>query len=240
MSRVATDFRFDGLTVRVSCGERGHLAWLEEFLTPWFEIVPPGAAECEVAIVEDEHEYERRLAIAPGPEAATAHCFSLDSGSVRLPLWPADGGGRVVFDPRLRAFYEVARGRVEVLVRPRDLSARFAAMRVVRELAQERSRANGCLLLHAAALSLNDRTFLIAGEKGAGKTSLVVASLLGKAGRFVSNDRIVVGVDAEGAVAHGMPTLVSVRPPTLEAHPDLRRGLELAGYHHLRALRETG
>jgi hypothetical protein len=232
--------RFDGLAVRVSSRDRSHLAWLEEFFTPWFEVVAAGECECEVAIVADDREYARRLAGGARSDGAVAHCFALDRGSLQLPLGLSLADGTIVFDRRLRAFYEVgaAPRRVRVLVRPNDLSVRFAIMRIVRELAQERARSNGHLLLHAAALSLGDRTYVIAGPKGAGKTSLLVGSLLAGEGRFVSNDRIVVGIDSEGAVVHGMPTLVSVRHPTLDAYPDLRRGLERSSYHHLHALGE--
>lgn len=241
-SREEIGVRFDGLTVRIYCRDRGHLAWLEEFLTPWFESVPAQEGECEVVIAVDGDEYDRRLAQGPRAEAASAHCFSLDSGAVRLPLWSSKAGKQIVFDERLRVFYEVedAARRVTVLTRPDDLSVRFAAMRIVRELAQERACSMGHLLLHAAALSIDGRSFVIAGAKGAGKTSLLVASLLGGSGRFVSNDRIVVRLDAAGASVHGMPTLVSVRHPTLEAYPDLRRELERKRYDHMRALGEAG
>jgi hypothetical protein len=234
--------RFDGLTVRISCRDRGHLAWLEEFLTPCFEIAPAREGECEVAIVADEDEYERHLKSGPRSDGASAHCFSLDRGAVRLPFWPLNAGEQTVFDERLRVFYDVeeAASRVTVLTRPDNLSVRFAAMRIIRELAQERARSKGHLLLHAAALSIDGRVFVIAGAKGAGKTSLLLASLLGGAGRFVSNDRIVVRLDADGAAVHGMPTLVSVRHPTLEAYPDLGRALEIRRYHHLRSLGEAG
>jgi hypothetical protein len=241
-SRDAIGVRFDGLTVRICCRDRGHLAWLEEFLTPWFESVPAGEGVGEVMIAADGDEYDRRVAQGPRADAAAVHCFSLDSGAVRLPLWSSESDRQIVFDQRLRAFYEVeeAARRVTVLTRPDDLSVRFAAMRIVRELAQERARSRGHLLLHAAALSIDGRSFAIAGAKGAGKTSLLVASLLGGSGRFVSNDRIVVRLGADGASVHGMPTLVSVRAPTLEAHPDLRREIERKRYDHMRVLGEAG
>jgi hypothetical protein len=234
--------RFDELTLRVSCAEHSHLAWLREFLTPWFDFVPASEGECEVAVVADETEYGRRLESGPLGAGATAHCFSLDNGAVHLPLWKSRPTERMAFDRRLGVFYRIGeRGRrVEVLGRPRHLALRFAAMRVIRELALAQARTSDRLLVHAAALEMDGRTVLIAGPKGAGKTSLLIASLLDTAARFVSNDRVVVVLDPHGVTAHGMPTLVSIRKPTLDAHPDVRRRLERSGYHHLDSLAESG
>lgn len=233
-------FFFDGLTVRVVCAARADLVWLGEFLAPWFE-GSSGDADCRVDLIADDREYGTSLDRATRSACDDVRCFSLDSGELRLPSWQ-ESGALFVRDDRLRRLYAVegSPARVRILTAVGNLRARFAAMRVVRELAMERARARGRLLLHAACMAAGADAFLIAGPKGAGHTSLLLRGLMQTAGRFVSNDRVVVRVASGHVVAQGMPTIVSIRRQTLDMDPALRQRLEgTPSRHWLTASEET-
>jgi hypothetical protein len=68
-------------------------------------------------------------------------------------------------------------------------------------------------LLHAAGVVINDRAWLICGEKGAGKSTLQINVGLG-GGSLLSADRTYVRAAAEGPVAHGYPARASLRRDT--------------------------
>ena len=223
--RHATVVSWQGLRIGISAPAAADLEWLLAFLTPWFDL-DDGPADCRVELVADDAAY-RRVEADAGPRQLV-HCFSLDSGALLLPVARNAGGDEVLFDARLRAAYLVERAtRVVRIVAPAgNLSARFAAMRIARELAMERARSDGHLLLHAACLAAGDDALLVAAPKGGGKTSVLLGGLLDGGFRFVSNDRVAVRASAFGYVARGIPTLVSVRRATLDWNPPLCRRVE--------------
>jgi hypothetical protein len=95
-------------------------------------------------------------------------------------------------------------------------------MRAVREIAAIGMRGEaGCLDLHAAAFAVKDRAVLLIGPKRAGKTTLLSSALGSGRARLVANDRVFVDTRRHPALAAGMPTLVSIRPDTIERFPRL-------------------
>lgn len=76
--------------------------------------------------------------------------------------------------------------------------------------------------LHGAVLEHNGRGILLAGPKGAGKTSFTVGALRNLAGcRYVTNDKSVVD---DRLRAHALPYSAAVAPGTLSAAPELADG----------------
>lgn len=75
--------------------------------------------------------------------------------------------------------------------------------------------------LHAAAFTSGNRAVVIAGAKGAGKTSLLCHAIVSAGAALVSNDRTFVDVGQTPPAAEGIPTVVSVRGDTLRAFPQL-------------------
>jgi hypothetical protein len=95
------------------------------------------------------------------------------------------------------------------------------------------------LLLHAGSLVLDDRAVVIAGPKGAGKTTLLLHLLRAAGAGFVANDRVVVGAGTLPRV-RGMPSIVAIRPGTLERLPRLRARLGTSPATHWLTLDEVG
>lgn len=234
-------FAYDGLTIGVHSHDSADLFWLEEFLAPSFTPREGVMADCTVALAVDDHAYNETLRWGPDADNRQVGCFALDGGLVSLPLWASAGEERVIFDKGCKVFYFANRdsSRICVLTAPRNLNARFALMRVVREFAMMHSWARGSLVIHGAALAVGDSGIIIAGPKGAGKTSLLVYCLQAADARFVSNDRVVVDLAQSEPVARGMPTLVTIRDQTLDLFPELERRLSRTRYDHRLALTEV-
>lgn len=233
-------FQYDTLTVRVESRDPSPLPWLREFLTPSFAVVHGAEADWTVEFVVEDDAYAEIL--RSGSHAGQQlDCFILDRGTVRLPLWAATHGERILFDRALRVFYCVARDRplARIVTASQNLAARFALMKVVRELAMSASRTARTLVLHAAALATKSGGVIIAGPKGAGKTTLLTHALCGSGVRFIANDRVAVDLNGTEPVVRGMPTLVTLRYRMLEVFSELEAPLLDCGYDHRLALGEA-
>lgn len=79
----------------------------------------------------------------------------------------------------------------------------------------------GCPLIHGASVVLNGRRFVITGDKGAGKTTLMLALL--RAGHDVEGDEHVV-LEPDGAIAR--PRTLRVKPGSLRVVSGLPAGIE--------------
>jgi hypothetical protein len=262
-------FAYKGLTVRVESADPLPLVWLEEFLTPAFTVEPTAVADCHVTLVVDDRKYRDTMQRGPRSDCEPVGCFTFDGRLARLPLWRPAGepsqknatepqcsrlltvsascttpgeADRVVFDPDSEVFYFVTHDstRVHILTGRHHPSRRIALMRVVREFAMSRVRADESFVLHAAAVALGGHGIVIAGPKGAGKTSLLIHLLLHQAdGAFVSNDRVVVDVEGSVPWVRGMPTVVTIRDDTLHLFPAFGAAVRQAGYDERLALNEV-
>jgi hypothetical protein len=225
--------------VQAVTGDPVTLSWLEEFLSPSFESLPDLEADCRVALIEDLDAYRATLALGSASTGESADTFALDRQVLAFPRWA--GPHLTVWHEKAALFYRVdAGGRTfVVLTEPGNLAARVGLMRAVRELAMGRAGERG-LLLHAAAVGVGRRVVVIAGPTAAGKTTLLVHLLRSGAGavRYVANDRVRVSLPEAGPRARGMPTIVTLRPRTLELFPGLAGRLRDRGYQVQRGLRE--
>ena len=224
---VATVVRLTGgdATISVTSAVAAPVQWLEEFLAPWFRADPDGTAGATVTLTLDRERFHA-LRLGVGTGAALADTFVLDSRVTRCPAVERPRGRWTVVDEAMGVAYVVERDRasVEVVAPADEPGARVALMRVVRELATGGAVRRGALLLHAGALVLGDQAVVVAGPKGAGKTTLLLHLLHAAGTRFVANDRVVVGTGTPPRV-RGMPSIVAIRPGTLERLPRLRARL---------------
>lgn len=222
MSLEQRSFGYGATTVCVTSRDGCTLAWLEEFLCPPFERRGASASDARVSFDVSEERYGSLASDQARGPAREVPCFALDTRIVRLPA-RVEPGLTTAFDAQLGCFYAVSPDAVEVVARPGSEGRRTGLMRVLREIATQGFRRGArALELHAAALELGERGALLAGPKHAGKTTLLVHALAGAGGRarLVANDRVFVSL-GEPPVVHGVPTIVSVRPDTLEMLPRL-------------------
>jgi len=172
-------FSYNGLTVRVSSTDSSHLTWLEEFLSPHFEVGGGVAYDCKVALTADSIRYENVLRKGAKPDGLQIGCFALDSNVVRLPLWVSSSDEQIIFDEKCGVFYVISGNRPDfsILTYNDNKRARTPLMRVVREFAMNHSHRTGCLVIHGSAFVVGGRGVVIAGPKRAGRTTLLIPVL---------------------------------------------------------------
>lgn len=97
----------------------------------------------------------------------------------------------------------------------------------------------GWLICHAAGVVLDahqNQAIALAGLSGGGKSTLMLTLMEGEQSRFVSNDRLFIKVEGDGALAAGVPKLPRVNPGTLLNNPRLRSLLPAARQQALTTL----
>lgn len=231
---------YEGLHIRVSANPKD-LDWLEEFLLPWFAATgdPP---DVTVTLSHDRSRFQALLARG----AAGGHCqaLMLDTRTVDLPRWNAEGNGLVLYDDAHRLFYRVSDQHIELVAETAHADQRLDLMRVVRELAMGVAQVQGHRFLHASAFARHGRAAIITGRRKAGKTSLLTYVLSQSPADYLSNDRLLVRPDTtttnlRGITLRGMPTIVSIRDGTLALFPGMGADIARRGYRSRASLADT-
>ncbi|MEC3978924.1 hypothetical protein [Amycolatopsis sp. H20-H5] len=105
-------------------------------------------------------------------------------------------------------------------------AARFFAVRLVRQAMTAQLLEHDAVYAHTAALVRADRGLLIAGPKGAGKTTTLLSALRLVGGDFVTNDRLLLRRDPDGGtVGYAWPMHLRATASTLRAVPGMTRFL---------------
>ncbi|AEA23494.1 MULTISPECIES: hypothetical protein [Pseudonocardiaceae] len=114
-----------------------------------------------------------------------------------------------------------------ITVHASDLdAARFFAARLVRQAMTAQLLEHDAVYAHAAALVHAGHGLLIAGPKGAGKTTTLLSALRLVGGDFVTNDRLLLHCDPDGGtVGHAWPMHLRATASTLHAVPGMSRFL---------------
>jgi hypothetical protein len=243
--------RFESSVFRITAPDAADLTWLADFLACGFEPVDAsspsheapaalptvpspsergaraGARVHEVELVIDPVAYRDLRARGRTDTGPDLEGFAQDSQPSMLEPWQSSPDVVTVRNRKLPGFYRLFRARaaVEILVGDKTSRYRTTLMRVVRELAMDRVVATGGVLVHGAAVAANQRVIVVSGPKRCGKTTLLLSLLASTDTAYVSNDRCVLRVDADGAFVRGLPTIVSMRKNSLDAFPRLREQL---------------
>jgi len=189
--------------------------WLDEFLRPAYDPLPPGVDGPTVVVSSD-----RSPSVFPPPEGSTVvgvqPCFALDREVAGHRAWRS-GDVIVVSDERYGTQYCVGPQAVHIVREDSSVRSRASVMRVVRELTTAQALADGTRMqLHGAALGRDGPIVVLAGPKHAGKTTLTtrLASVGDLA--IAGNDRMLIapGAGSRPWSVRPIPTVVSVRPGT--------------------------
>jgi hypothetical protein len=213
---------FGPVAIALSSNDRAAGDWLAEVLRPWFAPTHASAG-WHVGLSSDADAYadlRRRRPLGAAPRA----CFAHDTRVVALPAWPDGPNGVVLADDQRSCFLVVNPSRVDLIGDPASRRWRMTSMWVFHEIAATDFRRSH-LDVHGAAVEAAGRAVLIVGEKGAGKTTLFLHLLRAGGCRSIANDRAFAGPARTSFEVRGVPTVVTIRPPTTAAFPELRRGV---------------
>lgn len=224
---LATTLRFQDCAIRVESKLHNHLEWLVEFLTPHFVSRESVPSTCSVELIRDVQAFQKTEAdFQRSWNGERVDTFVLDRKVIRLSCWRRDDGTSVLFDDTFGVFYLIGPGieTVQILSDYDHVMIRMPLMRVIREVAISASHLRSdSLILHAASAALNGRGLIITGPKGAGKTTLLTYLLGHHSASYVSNDRVLMRLQGTRVEALGIPSIVSVKRPTVEFFPEFKR-----------------
>jgi hypothetical protein len=215
-ARFATPVGAVGLAV----SSREVLEWPVGYLPPGIEVVPdrdPVGGEWSV-VVSCEPAHLARLAgvVAGRPHTASETYESRPASRVEVDgrtvlRYPADAGVTVVDRDRRRVAY----------LDPDPTRAGFESARLVREVVRRLGEESGEVVLHAGAVVLAGRAWVISGAKGAGKTTSVCALMEYADAAFIANDRVHLR-QAAGFDVRAWPMSTRIGVGTCTASPRLR------------------
>lgn len=159
------------------------------------------------------------------PTPSTRDSFGLGAALADDQLRVVDGGAEASIDI-------VEGGRVVAVVEnalPLDTIRRRVIVPCIALLALER----GAVVIHGSATATDKQIVLLVGDKGIGKTSLVVG-LVEKGHRYVGDDRLLL---TEGGAVIALQSLVELRLDLLEGRPSLGRHAKESGWGQARLMR---
>jgi hypothetical protein len=197
------------------------IEFVVEYFAPWFGSAA-GAIDWHIRVHTEPADYEALQRQWPS-DAALQPCFAHDQQTLGLPSY-STGDVVTVCDAERGCFLRLCPGQVEMIGSAATRRWRFTLVWVILEIAATQLRRRH-VDLHAACVQGEGHGLLIAGAKGAGKTSLTLYLMRSCGAELVANDRSFVRGAGGGVTAFGMPTAVKIRPPTLAVFPELRRNL---------------
>jgi hypothetical protein len=95
------------------------------------------------------------------------------------------------FDPSTPVLYRQSDRDYTIVLASRSRWPALEVARFVREIIVGHLQKEGWTVIHAAAVSFNNRAVLIAGPKGAGKTTTLIG-LIAAGFQYISNDRVLI------------------------------------------------
>lgn len=206
--------------------------WIDNYLMPFFCAEPSkdhdGIADTpptwrlhavvtanEIAHLRNQYaSYSSMGTIYSYPELATSFVETENGYLVRQ----SDPDTKV---PESWLFIRPSTAEVNLYIEPENPESRYIVARVVRSIIIGQALADGWALLHASCVSIDNIGLLTVGNKGAGKTALMMALIKERQGKYVSNDKLLAKQISNNLVVQGLPHSPAVKLDMLE-----RYGLE--------------
>jgi hypothetical protein len=147
----------------------------------------------------------------------------LDIGpQVRACPRDVGGPGSAFWVPELATLITADTARQVVRVRcAGEDAARYWAPSLTRQVMTSQLLAAGMIYAHAAAFTVGGRGVLVAGHRGRGKTTTLLASLYKLGGDYVAGDRLLLHADGHRVRGYPLPYPVRAGIGTLTALPHL-------------------
>ncbi|MCQ8771347.1 hypothetical protein [Streptomyces telluris] len=198
--------------VTVVSGTRAVTDWALRYLGRWWQAAEAGAPFTEPLVSADVDEnqfakYVQHLTSRAHRQTVYANAPTLyENGS---------GGMVTAAQPGDRLGYRVRPGHIRIVGCDEE-SVALAAARLAREVVRGRLLQEGWSILRASAVVRGDRTILVLGSHGAGKTTC--ALLLARCGwQLLANDRVFVRPAGDGVRVLPWPSAAAIGLGLLDA-----------------------
>ncbi len=194
------------------------LLWAQRYHTPFFRAMAASEAPASVVV--------RRVRVGqPTAEPKAVLASPQLWGGTGL-LWTSkDGRVRLIAEQRTGVLYLGTPGRIYMALPDMTPLVTKLPARVVREILVRQLLNEGYAQLHAAAVSVGGAGLLLVGDKGAGKTSLLIDFMCDVHADLCANDRVLVS-PALPVRCMGLPTSIPVDLRRVAAMSELRRFID--------------
>ena len=210
-------------------------AWIDKYLAPFFRDCTKSACrDAEQRIMQKESDTGWTV---------RAHVSESKIERCKRAFVEQEAGGCVVEFPELATSYAVAgegflvrqsdpdtlvteswlhivpvNRMVDLYIGPDNPEAQYVVSRVVRAIIVGQALADGWSMLHASCVEVDGLGLLTVGDKGAGKTALMMALITQRRGSYVSNDKLLAKRIDGVLYAHGLPHSPAVKLDMLERY----------------------
>lgn len=194
----------------------------------------------EIELVVDADRYAEFLQQFPAGIGENIDCFTLDGEFDRHAIWRRESGAIWIHHAPARCMIRIgARGETITMIAAEDCPKwRSALLRVVRELATLAALEQGDLFIHGASVVIDGRAILLAGQKRSGKTSMLLNALRQPGAGYLSNDRVLIQLLPKTPVVRAMPTIVKIRPESLQHLPNFTPPVDPPRYRCFKTIQE--
>lgn len=211
--QAEASFALGGETVVLSCDDPGLVASLADLLWPFMAVHTGGADDAEVTMPSSWH-----IVVHQG--VPTGARPALEWSALRVyggeQAWSCVVDGKqLVVRPKKRdelTICDPAARRIEYWF---DQTPDLGHLgHLVKMPIRAGLRRAGWLGLHASVVEVDGRAWAFVGDKGVGKTSLLLA-LIDAGARYVANDTAYVRLAEPGPIVHGWPNMIRIGMETL-------------------------
>lgn len=222
MNTPARYFNVNNQAVRVTAPDDRVIASLRSFFDPYIPVRDEAHDAYDLtAVVQPDLYDEIKSSLPSTPDEISTTALQHDL-EYELRIFHSEGQETTVIeDEPLKLFYVVSNGLKRTKIVATDGSrVRTGLLRIIRGawvLGQPG------LIVHGCALEKDGRGIIVSGEKYAGKTTMLLNLCLREGYNIVANDRLLLH---EGR-AKGIPTVVKLRPRTLEPFPELKHLIDV-------------
>jgi hypothetical protein len=208
--------RFKFLNARVEIvGIESTLNTLEKWFFPFYQVDKSNENNKQVTLEIDENPFNY--------QKLHDEFKSISVKKMHLHTKKEGFAGKIddyllVYDPEVDIIVVTSKKEMRVRVFGVDFNSNqyrlLELIRLVRGLFNVCGQENGSIRGHAAAMTMSQRTFLIVGDKGAGKTSFLTSALQSKEQKigFITNDKCFIAPDCS---VWGLPYAIAISPECL-------------------------
>lgn len=223
-------FALGSAEVQLCTNSEEVLAEARSYLEPHFESPGPSAPAAAVTWtvrVTDDPEWEARAGPAAEPLVIHNTKSHPTIGTVRRQpdgrrlICNATYGDMVTVDTRHRRV-EIVGSRQNGALYPGGYSRLAGEVHnVTRHILRVEAENQGAIVLHGAVVAFDDTGIAFIGDKGAGKTTVLLSLLRRRGGSYVANDRFFLWPHAGRFRMTGWPTTCRINPATFIAFEEL-------------------